>query len=121
MELLAKKAETKTAVIGGITFEFRTKVTSGDRFEINTGGALTKDGIVSFNPLELYRVVCRLFVVGWEGVTEGGKPVLYSFETLTTRLPELPGQDIIIQLGTKIAEETGIFKASVAEADLKNG
>jgi hypothetical protein len=106
----------------GVVFLYRTKVTTEDKYNVDTAGSLMKDGAIQFNPWDFYRALIRQFVTGWEGVTENGKPVPYSYDAFM-RLPADPGQDIVMKLAIKIGQDTGFFK-SVEEQkkadDLKN-
>ena len=123
MELLKLNQSPARFPWKDVTFLYRTSVTTQDKFTIDTAGSLLKDGSIEFHPWELYRALIRTFVVGWEGVTEDGKPVPYSYDAFS-RLPSDPDQDLVLKLGIKIGTDTGFLKTPEdrqAEADLKNG
>lgn len=122
MELLKLGESTARYQWQDVTFIYRTKVTTADKFEVDTAGALMRDGKITFTPFEFYRALIRSFVVGWEGVTENGKALPYSYESLLL-LPSDTESDLIMKLGIKIAQDTGFIaeeKVVKAEADLKN-
>lgn len=107
----------------GVVFLYRTKVTTEDKYAVDTAGQLMKDGTIQFNPWDFYRSLIKVFVIGWEGVTVDGKPAPYSYDAFS-RLPADPDQDIVMKLAIKIAQDTGFFKSdeqTKKEADLKNG
>lgn len=108
-ELLKPGKTTKEVAFGDVTFAFRTELTAGDKFDIDTAGFLNKDGAISIKPLELYRKVVETFVVGWKGVTEGGKDAAYSFAKLSLLPVPADGQDLIFKLGVHIAGELGLI------------
>lgn len=105
-----------------VVFIYRTKVTTEDKNAVNTAGALMKDGDIVFDPWDFYRALIKAFVTGWEGVTEGGKPVPYSYDAFL-RLPADPDADVIMKLAIAIGRATGLMKTpdeEKAEADAKN-
>lgn len=104
-----------------VTFFFRTKVTVGDKYEIDTAGTLIAGSKVTFTPWNFYLTIIRVFVTGWEGVTEDGKPVPYSHENMMTRLPSEQSEDLIMKLGVHIAEATGLISTDKQEGEgIKN-
>lgn len=118
-ELLKPGRSTKNIAFDEVTFTYRTEVTAGDKFALDTAGFLQDDGQVSVKPLELYRKVVETFVTGWSGVTEEGKDAAYSFEKLERLPASSDGQDLIFRLGVHIATELGIIGKKPEEA-LKN-
>ena len=119
MELLKLDERLEEFVWQDVTFYFRTTVSSGDKFNLDTAGSLTEEGKVSFKPMEFYRACIRIFVTGWKGVTEKGKEVPYSFDTFSSRFPADPaGEDLFIKLGLFIAQKNMIIPKE--EKALKN-
>jgi hypothetical protein len=100
-----------------VTFFFRTKVTVGDKYEIDTAGTLIAGDKVSFTPWNFYLTITRIFVTGWDGVTEDGKAVPYSHENMLTRLPAQDSEDLIMKLGVHIAQNNGLISSDKKEED----
>lgn len=115
MELLKAKENLKYT-IGDVTFLVRAQATVRDKFELDVAGDWNKDGKFVLNVGTAYRKLVELFVVGWEGVTQDGKPAPYSFDALMG-LPADAVSDWILKLGTYIASTTGIIVGEEA----KNG
>lgn len=104
-----------------VTFYFRKRVTVGDKYEIDTAGTVMDGEKISFTPWGFYTTVIRIFVTGWDGVSDGGKAVPYSFETLMNRLPADTTEDLVMKLGFQIAKELGLVTSEPKqEGDLKN-
>ena len=99
-----------------ITFRVRAQATAGDRFEIDILYDVDK-GVVVVPRRELYRTLIKRFVVGWEGVTEDGKPVPFSLENLE-RLPA-DNEDVILFLGSFIVNKSGLFPAAEESSEKK--
>lgn len=91
-----------------VKFFVRTPATAGDRYELSMLGDW-RDGKVVMKKGDYFLKVIELFVVGWDGVTEGGKPVPYSYETFMRRFPVSPKQDLILTMGAWIAEKVGLL------------
>src|SRR5512135_3231318 len=88
----------------GVTFLIKPRLSSRDKWNVATASRkMTKDG-VEFNTWEFYTTMIRTFVVGWKGVTEGGKDVPYSFDTLMDRLPSSADDNLVMQLGLFIGK-----------------
>jgi len=104
-----------------VTFYFRTKVTVGDKYEIDTAGTVVNGDKISFTPWNFYSTLIRLFVNAWDGVTEDGKTVPYSYETLMQRLPAQQSEDVVMKLGVFIAKTNGLVPSKDDQAgQLKN-
>lgn len=107
-----------------VTFLVKPRAGAMDKFELDTRGDLAADGTVTMSRTIFYRVLVERFVVGWEGVTEDGRPVPYSFARIE-RLPALPDDDLIFKLGAYIATQTNVLAEPQAAAEakeaLKNG
>ena len=67
----------------------------------------------------LFEKYIELFVENWDGVTEDGKAVPYSFDTLMNRLPGDITKDWILKLGVFIMDQLGMIKKD-AGVDEKN-
>jgi hypothetical protein len=116
---LVKQSENLVYTYKDIKILVRSKATAGDKFAVEESGKFNSEtGKFDFNMVEFYRILVRRFVVGWEGVTDGGKPVAYSYDALSS-LPIDHEQDFIIKLGMFIADKTGFSKVE-AEASKKN-
>lgn len=123
MELLKLDDRPAEFKWGDVTFFFRTRVSLGDRHNVINAGATFEGDRVGFRPWELYSMLIKIFVTGWSGVTENGKEVPYSFDTLINRLPADSQQDVVMKLGLKIAETNGFLAGDAAKqaGALKNG
>ena len=116
---LVKQSENLVYPYKDIKIFVRSKATAGDKFAIEESGKFNvKTGKFDFNMVDFYRILVERFVIGWEGVTDGAKPVPYSFEALGN-LPIDSEQDFIIKLGMFIADKTG-FSTTKTENDKKN-
>jgi hypothetical protein len=103
-----------------VAFTFRTRVNKYDRWKIDTAGVVYDGNKIQFEVWDFYELMIKLFVTGWEGVTEAGKDVPYSFESLKN-LPDDDGEDIIMNLGKFIAETNGLIGKKVEDKEkLKN-
>lgn len=92
-----------------VTFFYRGDITVGDRYRVlNSGNVMDGDKIM-FRPWDLYKTLIETLVVGWTGVTENGKSIPYSFDTLMNKLPADMTTDIVSVLGLEIAKKTGFF------------
>ncbi len=123
MELLKLNESPARFPWKDVVFLYRTKVTTEDKFAIDMAGTVMKDGRVEFTVTEFYRTLVKTFVIGWEGVTDGAKPVPYSYDAFT-RLPSDPDQDVLFKLAIKIGQDTGFLttpEQKTAETELKNG
>ena len=103
-----------------VTFFYRTKVTVGDKFAVDTAGAIISGDKVEFSPWSFYQTMIKVFVTGWKGVTENGKEVAYTYLTMLDRLPSDTVQDLIMKLGLQIAQDTG-FLTTKEHEERKNG
>jgi hypothetical protein len=122
MELLKLDDRVEEYKYKDVVFYFRTTVSSGDKFNVDISGSMHEDGKIHYKPMEFYRTIIKTFVTGWRGVTENGKEISYSFETLATRFPADPTEDLFIKLGLHIAEKTGIYSTKKKEEpEIKNG
>lgn len=119
MELLKVDKTPATFKWQGVTFFYRKHVTVEDKFSVDTSGKVFNGNKIEFKPWEFYKTMIRVFVVGWESVTENGKPIDYSYENLMTRLPANKTEDLVMLLGHHIAIETGFLEDKKAD-DLKN-
>lgn len=123
MELLKLDERSEEFEYKGVTFFVKKNFTPEDKFFIDTSGELGKDGRIKFHPREYYRALIQVFVVGWKGVTENGKEVPYSFETLCTRLPADMTDGLFLKLSLFIGKLHGFTKSDEElkkEAELKN-
>ncbi len=119
MELLKDK-NTEAFQYQDVKFVIRTNVTVGDKFEFDTSGTISEGDKISFRPWEMYKTLIRLFVVSWEGVTKEGQPVPWGFQMFMDSFPTSEdGSDLVMKLGSFIAEKTGMLKAK--EDERKNG
>lgn len=97
---------------GDLTILVRTRALEDDKLAIATDEKAYVDekGRVRINQGDYARLLIQRFVVGWEGVTEGGKPVDYDYE----RLLELPvldeGASLLLDLSTFILEHVDLFR-----------
>lgn len=106
MELMAmeKPLEFKH---GEVTFLVKPKASAADKF----AAMMAKD------PHEFARVAMRRMVMGWSGVTSGGKPVVYAPDLLD-QLPPHEGGNPLVALGEYIVKHTDIAKV---DEKAKNG
>lgn len=114
-----KDKDNLTYAIGDVKFFIRAQATVEDKFEVDSTGTWNGQGKFVMSLNLFYRTLVERFVVGWDGVTSGGKAVPYSFAALLA-LPADATQDWVIKLGTFIASNTGILPAAPEEAS-KNG
>lgn len=123
MELLKLDDRPAEFKIGDVTIYYRTMVSVGDRHSVINAGTTYEGDRIGFRPWELYSKLIQVFVTGWQGVTENGKPVTYSYDTLMNRLPADMTKDIVTSLGLEIAKKNGFVPDDKTEqvADLKNG
>lgn len=87
-----------------------------DKFQLDMLGERKEEGgklVAKFSQIELGRLLVRLFVVGWEGVTMDGKDVPYSYELLEKSLPADRTEDFFLSLYAFIVKETDIFKRDI--------
>jgi hypothetical protein len=103
-----------------VTFKFRSKVTKGDRWKIDTSGAILENDQIKFEPWKFYEIMIRVFVSDWDGVTKDGKKVPFSYDALSS-IPDDDGDDIVMKLGHYIAETNGFLgKRANEKVELKN-
>ncbi len=107
MELLKPK-DNLSCTIGDVTFNIRPQMTVRDKFELDIIGEY-KDGAMKITRGDLIHKLVELFVVNWSGVTQDGKPVPYSYDTLMNQLPADQTEDYIIKLGTFIVDAIGLL------------
>lgn len=105
---VSKPKENLTYAIGDVTFYVRAQATVEDKFELDVTGSWNGEGKFILSTGAFYRKLVERFVVGWKGVTDGGKDVPYSFDALMS-LPADATQDWLIKIGTFIAANTGIL------------
>jgi hypothetical protein len=122
MELLKLDDRPATFVWKDVTFSFRTKVTVGDKYAVDTSGTVMGDDGISFRPWELYSAMIRIFVVGWSGVTENGQSAAYSYDAMMKRLPGDMAEDLVMKLGVHIAKTNGFIPGDTQQKadDVKN-
>lgn len=113
---LAKPQEPLKFAYKDVTFLVRPKSIEADRLEV-WGSGQVEDGKIISKQAEFVKALIRCMVVGWEGVTEDGKPVPYSFETFLARFPNQGRGEanVFLQLGDFIFEKTDIWKQDEAE------
>lgn len=114
MELLKPK-DHLTYSIGDVKFFIRSQLTARDKFRIGIMGDY-KDGVFKVARGEVFEKCIEIFVVGWDGVTEDGKPVPYSFDAFMTRIPGDVAKDWILKLGVFIVHELGLISKEAEEA-----
>ena len=112
MELLKLDDRPAEFVWNDVRIYFRTKVTVGDKFAIDTAGTRIEGDKVEYKPWDFYLTMIRTFVTGWEGVTENGKKVPYSYDALMNRLPSDSGEDLVMKLGLQIAKTNGLIQST---------
>lgn len=106
MELIkpAKPLEFKH---GDVTFFIKPNATSHDRFMSVMSGEMKSDGTIAVKRAEFNETILRNFIVGWEGVTQNGKPVPYSWEAFISSWPkEEDGKNIFVELTNFIFDKT---------------
>ena len=105
MELVEKK-ENLEFKWEDVTFHIRQTFTAHDRFAITTTPHKeNRDGGFVFDTETFYATLIQLFVVDWEGVTQNGFKVQYSF----ARLKDFPASkdqgDVFLALGGFIRDK----------------
>lgn len=110
MELLKLDDRPAEYQWGDVTFLFRTKVTVGDKYAIDSAGVIVDKDKISFARAEFYKAIIQVFVKGWKGVTENGVEAPYSYEAMMTRLPSSTTDDVVMNLGYHIAKTNGFIK-----------
>jgi hypothetical protein len=103
-----------------VTLLVRTQATKADVFALkqtNTGHLVVKDGkaIREADIVAWGKLLIRIFVCGWEGVTADGKPADYSYETLESSLPADLEDDLFTNAANFIFAHVSIFKKGGAE------
>jgi hypothetical protein len=116
MELLKLDDRPAEFVWNDVRIYFRTKVTVGDKFAIDTAGTHIEGDKVQYKPWDFYLTMIRVFVTGWDGVTEGGNKVAYSYDNLLNRLPSDSSEDLVMKLGLQIAKTNGLIGSENQEA-----
>jgi|WetSurMetagenome_2_1015567.scaffolds.fasta_scaffold956070_1 hypothetical protein len=109
MELL-KSQDNLTFEYEDVKFFVRPSASVKDRFEVDMVGDW-KDGKFEMKKTAYFLKLVELFVVGWSGVTQDGKEVAYSYETLLNSFPNVKN-DLILTLGAFIASKVGILPES---------
>lgn len=101
-----------------VTFLVKPHAVEADRLEIWASGK-ADDGKIVAPRAEFVKALIRCFVIGWEGVTQDGKPVPYSFETFVNLFPKQPKDEtpVFLALGNFIYEKTDIAEQDI---DAKN-
>jgi|SRR5713226_5903531 len=117
MELLKPEQEPLKLIIGDVTFHVRSNLTARDKLAMDMIGEYV-NGVFVLDKVSLFEKLIELFVVGWEGVTENGKPVPYSFKTFMTRFPGDVAQDWLLRLGGFIMDSLGLVKKADVESAL---
>lgn len=117
MELLKPK-DRLTYSIGDVKFFIRSTMTARDKFRLGIMGEY-KNGVFAVDRGEVFEKVIDLFVEGWEGVTEDGKPVPYSYDTFMNRIPGDTARDWVLKLGVFIIDSLGLAK-DAGDAQTKN-
>ena len=85
-----------------VVFKIKRTANSGDRLAV----ALRDQKTLATYSLTLV----ERFVVDWEGVTQEGKPVPYSFKLLSESLPSTVEDNALLALANFIYENTDIAK-----------
>lgn len=106
-----------------VTFLIRTQAVQADTFamkQTDTGRIVVKNGkaIREADIVAWGKLLVRIFVVGWEGVTQDGKPAAYSYDTLESSFPAELGDALFEDLANFIFANVSIFKKGGVE--LKN-
>ena len=116
MELIdPTKAKTAEYNLGDVALVVKTEANEDDRLQVAFAGRRKGDPWSAEQSANFMRLVCRLMVVGWKGVTQGGQPVDYEFELLK-HLPRPHGKNLFLDLGMFIIKETDIQKGPTEEA-----
>lgn len=109
MELL--KQELVNFKFKDITFFIRKKASLGDKLFVE---ALMTEALSAKSITQIPKIgknLIRQFVCGWDGVTQDGKAVPYSYEILETGLPAELADELIPQLCQFVANNVDILKA----------
>ncbi len=93
-----------------VTFFVKPVASEEDRMIVALSG-LSDGAHVRFSKPEYCRTVIQCMVSGWQGVTEDGKPVPYSFDLLAD-FPRVDGKNVYLELGAFIIEHTDINKGA---------
>jgi len=117
MELLKLDDRPAEYTWDQVTFFFRTKVTVGDKYAVDSAGVVTTGDKITFTSTEFYKAMIRVFVTGWKGVTENGKDAPYSYDTFMNRLPASMADDLVMKLGYEIAKTNGFLKDDKEKVD----
>lgn len=116
-----RKIGTAQFIYKDVVFFYRTNVTVGDQFALNSAGSSYEGDQIKFKTWDFCLQIVKTFVTGWKGVTLNGKEVPYSFDALMNELPAEIGNDLIMVLGMEIAKNAGLLpKEANGEPTLKN-
>lgn len=107
-----------------VTFFVKTRASEGDSFSVkntNVGSLIVKEGkLIREADMVLWgKLLVRLFVVKWKGVTEEGKEVPYSYDVFESSFPADEEDVLWNKIVNFIISNVDIF--SKAAAILKNG
>ena len=116
---LQKPQDNLSCKIGDVTFFFRSQMTVRDKVAIDMVGTL-KDGRWVMDRDAYITKIIERFVTGWDGVTENGKPVPYSYDVFMERFPSGQGTfDLLLDLSDQIGRAIGLF-TTPEKAEEKN-
>lgn len=115
MELLEPKKPLEF-VHKEVTFLVKPHCSAGDRAEILLSGEYKGRGQVEFSRSSYVKTVVRRMLVGWKGVTRGGKEAAYNWEDFDQFYPK--DDTVLMELFNFIYKNTdvGDHKAEVKNA-----
>ena len=99
-----------------MTFHYRSNLKARDKTELDLLGEM-KNGRWTMDRSAYVKKIIELFVTNWEGVTEDGKPVVYSYDVFMDRFPSGHGGavDLLVELSSAIGTSVGLFGSVDAE------
>ena len=111
MELL-KQEKPLEFVHKGVKFFIKPHASEHDRFMALMVGDMKADGSVIMRRSDFNETILRSFILGWEGVTENGKPISYSWEKFVMGWPKESGAGVFVELTNFILEKTDYSKSN---------
>ena len=109
MEL--KKSDEKALEFkhGDVTFLVKPKATAMDRLQV----------VMAHTPEDMLTRAIKQMVIGWQGVTDGGKDAPYTYESLSSIPEPIPNDSVMMKLGYFVMEKTDVIGSK--EVEPKNG
>jgi hypothetical protein len=104
---LSKAGQTVEFKWGDVTFFVKKEANEDDHMQAVFAGRTKGEHWGAEEKAHFCRLVCRLMVTGWKGVTHNGKDVDFDFELLKD-IPKLPGRSLFLELGMFIIKNTDI-------------